>query len=121
MTTPSRLLSCALLLLTGCLSPTLPLPPPDAPETIRSVGTNRWGIGGTCVAGAEVVVLDQASGRGAVYVDLDHSGRYYVEIDASPCDLASVSQTVRGEASGTTGFVVTPHEVGQPTSSACSP
>jgi hypothetical protein len=117
-----RLASLALAALAvGCLSPTLPLPPPDAPETIRSVGTDRWGIGGTCVEGAEVVVLDQVTGRGSVYVDLERTGRYYVEIDAKTCDLATVAQTAHGQSSATTSFTVAPVEPGLPPSSTCSP
>lgn len=80
-----------------------------------------WGIAGTCDAGAEVVVLDEVSGRGAAFVDLDRTGHYYVEIQAALCDLGSITQSSRGQDSGKRNFVVHPRVDGQPDNGACSP
>ncbi len=105
----------------GCLSPTLPLPPPDEPSSMVLVRDGVWGIAGTCLPGAEVIVLDQVTGRGAAVVDLTRSGRYYVELAGSQCDLASVSQTSGGDVSET-GFVIHPRQEGLPDdSTVCSP
>lgn len=104
----------------GCLSPTLPLPPPDVPNTVTSAADELWAIQGTCVPGAEVVVLDEATGVGVVFVDLQRTGQYTVEIHAKLCDYVTVSQSARNEDSGKTGFLVQPIANGTPVDpSAC--
>ena len=86
-----------------------------------AVSDGVWGIAGTCLPGAEVVVLDEVTGRGAAVVDLARSGHYYVELAATQCDLASVSQSTGGESS-TTRFVVHPRQEGLPDdTSLCNP
>lgn len=92
------LLSCAAF--AGCLSPTLPLPPPGEPDGIGANEDGTWQIAGTCIEGAEVVVLNEATGRGAVVVDLDRNGRYVAVIEGDACDVILVSQSIGDEASG---------------------
>jgi hypothetical protein len=91
----------------GCLSPTLPIPPPEPPDTMRPAATpGHWQIAGDCSPGALVTVLDERTGRGAVVQDLAHTGRYLVDVEAEACDAAWVMQEVDGQPSGQTGFVI---------------
>src|SRR4051794_21278374 len=60
-----RLGLVALLALAGsasCLSPTLPLPPPDVDSVHASDTPGTWTITGTCEPGALVLVKDTATG-----------------------------------------------------------
>jgi hypothetical protein len=93
----------------GCLSPTLPVPPPDVPDSIHETAAGHWRIAGDCTPGARVTVLDVRTGRGAVVEDLTRTGRYVVEIEAAPCDTAWVAQEVDEQQSGQTGFVIRDH------------
>jgi len=91
----------------GCLSPTLPLPPPEPPDTITPQATNgRWTISGSCLQGALVTVFNEDTGVGAVVEDRDRDGRYEVEIEAELCDFAWVEQTIGEDVSARTTFVV---------------
>ena len=88
----------------GCLSPTLPIPPPDVPDSLHETSAGHWQVAGDCTPGARVTVLDVRTGRGAVVEDLTRAGRYVVELEAQACDLAWVMQEVDEEQSGQTGF-----------------
>ena len=90
----------------GCLSPTLPIPPPDPPDSMHPTTTGHWQIAGDCAPGARITVLDERTGRGAVVEDLTRTGRYVVDIEAEACDPAWVMQEVAEERSGQTGFVI---------------
>jgi hypothetical protein len=92
----------------GCLSPTLPLPPPDVPGTIASAADGVWAIQGTCIPGAQVTVLNEVTGKGEVFVDLENTGRYNVELHATLCDFVTVSQEAHNEESSKTGFIIEP-------------
>jgi hypothetical protein len=52
------LAAAAGLLLVGCLSPTLPLPPPSRPD-IAQVGTNEYQLTGTIPSPGFVLVLNK--------------------------------------------------------------
>jgi hypothetical protein len=98
-----------LALFAGCLSPTLPLPPPDKPDSVSPVAdaTGVWTISGDCIAGALVTVFNERTGEGAVVEDRDHDGRYEAQITAELCDVAWVSQQiVEEEESSRTTFVI---------------
>jgi hypothetical protein len=113
-----RLLSVALLVACGpsvssCLSPTLPLPPPDPPTLVaEDATTGEWQVEGDCIPGATVEVINNATRRGAVVEDIANSGIYTVVISGTECDVASVIQTVavdgNEEQSGATEFVLVP-------------
>jgi hypothetical protein len=92
----------------SCLSPTLPLPPPEQPEVIRPsvTTTGSWEISGTCLAGAIVTVFNEETGRGVVIEDRNNTGRYRVELAADFCDFAWVSQELNQEDSARTTFVI---------------
>jgi hypothetical protein len=92
----------------SCLSPTLPLPPPDAPESISGPNsTGLWQISGNCVAGAIVSVFNTNTGRGEEEEDLANTGTYSVTIAGTECDIVSVEQaTTAGAASESTTFTL---------------
>lgn len=92
----------------SCLSPTLPLPPPDAPEGISGPSSaGLWQISGNCVVGAIVTVFNTKTGRGEVAEDLANAGTYSVTIAGSACDLVWVDQeTTGGDASASTTFTL---------------
>ncbi|MBK6516708.1 MAG: hypothetical protein IPG04_22010 [Polyangiaceae bacterium] len=105
-------LGVLLLLVAGCLSPTLPLPPPEEPDTISVSPEGTWEVSGSCIEGAEVVVLNEATGQGAVFVDLEHRGRYAVTLEGDPCDVIVISQSSGSEESGETRALLRPVEGG---------
>lgn len=92
----------------ACLSPTLPLPPPEEPERIQpsEEGGDVWIVSGSCVPGALVTVFNEETGKGALVEDTERTGRYSVELEATRCDLAWVAQVFEDEASGRTSFVI---------------
>lgn len=90
----------------GCLSPTLPLPPPEAPLYMRSIGDGRWEIGGECSAGAVVTALVSSTGRGAVVEDRDADGTYSLVVTADRCELVDLWQTDGDETSARTRIVL---------------
>ncbi len=115
--------ACAAAGALACLSPTLPLPPPEAPETISTDATSTvWTVRGSCAIGAEVVVLNEATGRGAAFEDREGRGRYSVELEGTRCDFVTVRQGLGNEVSAETGFALQETTAGttdDPT--ACAP
>jgi hypothetical protein len=98
----------------GCLSPTLPLPPPEAPEAIRETSAGVWSVVGDCSPGAFVTVFVERAGVGAVVEDRDANGRYSVEVKADRCAVVSIWQTDGEETSAKQRAVLQPLENGQP-------
>jgi len=102
---------CALLLLAGlgaCLSPTLPLPPPDEPENITA-DANEAGVfrvSGLCTPGSLVLVQNLATGLIWGLEDDDADGRYSIRVDGELCDPAEVSEIVGSTTSDTTFFIL---------------
>jgi hypothetical protein len=93
---------------TSCLSPTLPLPPPEADSIVQTVD-GRWTIAGSCNTGAIVTVFNQTQGQGMVIEDRDLTGRFVVKLQANLCDVGWIAQQVVGEEpSESAGFVVEP-------------
>jgi hypothetical protein len=92
---------------TGCVSPTLPLPPPDAPLAISGNPTlDEWTVSGTCIQGALVTVFNEETGEGSVVEDRDLDGRYEVRIKGQRCDTGWVQQSQGQEVSSSTTFVL---------------
>lgn len=119
-----RSLGIALLpaLALSCLSPTLPLPPPEEPSSMAPGADGTWTIFGSCLEGAQVVAVNEATGRGAVFVDRDRGGRYSLTVEGEACDVVILSQSLGDEDSGETRIVLQATENGLPTDpSACSP
>jgi hypothetical protein len=95
------------LVVAGCVSPTLPLPPPDAPSGLSSqTAIGEWTVTGTCLQGALVTVFNEETGEGSVVEDRDQDGRYEVRIKAQRCDTAWVQQTLGQDMSAFTTFVI---------------
>ncbi|MEP7125997.1 MAG: hypothetical protein ABJE95_34005 [Byssovorax sp.] len=116
----SLALSAALALLaTSCLSPTLPLPPPDV-ESVQSMDQRQWTVAGSCTPGAIVSVFDVTQNKGVLVEDVDLSGKFVVTLTATLCDQAWVSQVIGTETSAETPFVIEPHSPNDTSaSSAC--
>jgi hypothetical protein len=108
----------------SCLSPTLPLPPPEEPDTITQGecdgATCDWTIAGDCDPGARVTVVNDKLGIGLVMEDRGRTGRYQVTLPGVKCDRAYLLQEVDNETSATRNFVLEPVVGGVPTSgTAC--
>lgn len=118
-----RLLALGLsgLVAASCLAPTLPLPPPEAPDLVAQAKEDPaiWVVAGTCTPGATVTVFNERSGVGVVTEDRAGTGRYRVRLEAERCDPAWVMQEVGGETSGRTLFVIQERAAGDPTGGAC--
>ncbi|KYF47794.1 hypothetical protein BE04_41620 [Sorangium cellulosum] len=104
-------LAISLLAGAACLSPTLPLPPPEPADTMRpsADGEGVWQISGNCAPGARVSVFNERTQRGVIEDDTDRNGRYNLEIEAKLCDLLLVWQELEGnggEESAAQSFVV---------------
>ena len=99
----------------ACLSPTLPLPPPEEPDSIiASSEEGVWEVRGTNTPGAVVLVKNLNTGVIAGAEDKDADGRYFVRITGSVCDGAEVSEIVGTDTSGTTFFVLEGLIAGEP-------
>jgi hypothetical protein len=115
----------ALVVVTGCLSPTLPLPPPEAPLTITESsttdadGVSTWLVRGTCSPGAIVLVENLDTGRIQGIEDDDGDGRYTLALDAKRCARAEVWQLFDDIQSTRTGFLVAPTTNGTLEPGAC--
>lgn len=105
---------------TSCLSPTLPLPPPDVEAVSQSTEPDRWLISGTCAPGALVIVFNDDTAQGVAYEDRDQSGHFLVEIEAELCDSAWVSQERGNDTSARNFFVIDAFSINDPNGSgAC--
>ena len=107
------------LVSSSCLSPTLPLPPPEQPDSIKQNADGTFAIAGQCQPGALVTVFDNNKGLGRVVEDRSGSGRYAIDIIADKCDVAWVTQEFQNETSSETLFVVQEHKAGDPTGGTC--
>jgi hypothetical protein len=94
----------------ACLSPTLPLPPPDMPEDVGEGSTDGlWEVSGTCAPGATVFVTNTTTTRGVFVTDTAGLGLYQVSLPGKACDLASVTQSsapTEDDGSSPTFFVL---------------
>jgi hypothetical protein len=99
----------------SCLSPTLPLPPPDHPDDILQDGTGLWQISGHCTIGALVSVFDTTTHRGVQVQDFTNQGIYHVAIAGNACDLIRVEETeTDGSETEPTLFVLEAYGNGGP-------
>ena len=93
------------LLGASCLSPTLPLPPPDV-ESVQAAGPGQWTVSGSCIPGAVISVFNDKQGQGVLVEDSDLSGRFIVTLTADLCDSAWVPQVRGTPASTAVPFVI---------------
>jgi hypothetical protein len=94
------------LLFSACLSPTLPLPPPDVNSMHQAQTAGHWTVSGTCLTGAIVTVFNERTGKGAVVEDRENTGFFSVVIEAEPCDLAWAKQEEGQDTSARTTFSI---------------
>ncbi|MCC6523934.1 MAG: hypothetical protein IT373_14845 [Polyangiaceae bacterium] len=103
----------------ACLSPTLPLPPPEAPDYLTAAAEpGVWRIGGTATAGAMVLVRNERTGVIVGVEDAD--GSYLVTVEAERCDTASVFEVLGTHASESTYFIVRETVNGVPQDAPCT-
>lgn len=102
---------------TSCLSPTLPLPPPDVDTSTEAADGQHWIISGTCTPGALVTLVNDETGLGVVYEDRAASGHWMIELEAQKCDRAWVSQQHGTDDSSRYVFVIDTITVDNPAGS----
>jgi hypothetical protein len=98
----------------SCLSPTLPLPPPDVESITPAAEPGVWNVAGTCAPGALVTVLNEDTGLGAVFEDREETGHWSVQLTAEECDIGWVSQQRGSDDSPRTSFTIEPYSADQP-------
>jgi hypothetical protein len=94
----------------ACVSPTLPLPPPE-PSDIRPASTpGTWIISGKSnEPHALIVIQDERTNQGVSVISSADTRAYSVEIEASPCDAAEVLELDENSHEiGRTPFVIEP-------------
>lgn len=95
------------LAITACLAPTLPLPPPEAPDNIQpAAAAGQWQIAGGCTDGAIVLVKNERTGAIVGFEDDQYVGRYRVELAAERCDPAVVLEIVGDDATSGASFQI---------------
>lgn len=94
----------------GCLSPALPLPPPE-PTFIEAAATpGRWIISGQSnEAHALIVVQNERTGEGVSATTDATTRAYTVELEARLCDAAAILELDEGSSEvARTPFIVQP-------------
>lgn len=84
--------------LSGCLSPTLPLPPPGAPEVSAVDKDGNVTLTGTANANAVVFAFDDRTQGGAI-ATASPAGAYSMKVAAQLGDAIEVWQEVGSERS----------------------
>jgi hypothetical protein len=112
---PSKLVALAGLV-AGCLSPTLPLPPPEEPTSITAADGEPgvWVVRGGSTAGATVLIRNLRTQIITGADDRNGDGRYAIRLAAEQCDGAEVFEIVGDATSPATFFFVAPKGAGQP-------
>ena len=105
----------------GCLSPTLPVPPPDAPENVGLGDDGLWEVRGRCTPGAIVLVRNLDTGAITGVEDRDANGRYLVRVAGELCARAEVWELIGDDVSGATFFLLEPKDDGLATGSCSIP
>jgi hypothetical protein len=107
------------VLTSACLGPTLPLPPPDAPDQIAlaSGETEVWEVRGRCSPGAIVLVENLETGLITGVSDDAATGDYLIRVTAKECDDAALWEIVGDNVSERTFFLIQHTVSGQATGS----
>ena len=96
------LLASVSLLVAGCLSPTLPLPPPVAPE-VEKIGPGQYMLHGEIPTRGFVNFLNKRTGQGVLALT---DREYHVEISALPKDPMQVWYETDEEKSDVVPFEI---------------
>ncbi len=108
------------LLGSACVSPTIPLPPPDAPLQISAAAqAGFWQLRGECLPGATVLVKNEATSLITGVEDSDRDGRYLITIQANACDVAELREIIGTTTSTSVAFLIEPTINGTPSGSTC--
>lgn len=107
--------------LVGCLSPTLPVPPPDEPENIGLAEDGLWDVRGHCTPGAVVLVKNLDTGIITGVEDRDANGQYFLRVEGALCDRAEVWEIIDDDVSGRTFFTLEPKVDGLATGACAIP
>lgn len=100
------------LLVAGCLSPSLPLPPPIAPQTSASTDGNPDKVhlsGNGVEAGAIIIVYNHSEpdlSKRVGGAEADGVGRWQCDVWAHKGDRLTISQQIAKYASPSIDFVV---------------
>lgn len=103
---PRRLLVLGLaatVLSGGCLSPTLPLPPPSAPEAVQ-VSDTQYRLSGFIPEPGNVYARNEETGL--IFGQLALDREYSFLMEAQPGDFVSLWYTSGTELSGSYQFIV---------------
>ncbi len=111
------------LALTACLSPTLPLPPPEEPDGVAMSSTEEgvWDIRGSSTPGAVVLIKNVSTGIIAGTEDDDGDGRYFIRVEGDLCNGAEVQELIGNDTSDTTFFLLEPRVNGEPSGECRQP
>lgn len=91
---------------TACLSPTLPLPPPEVESISQASTAGEWEVAGDCTAGAIVTVLDEVTGEGVSLQTKPETGLFVVDVAGAQCDAIQVWEESDGELSSANTYVL---------------
>lgn len=117
---PALVVAGLALLIPGCLSPTLPLPPPDPPDSVEAANEpGAWNLRGSVTPGAVVLVKNLNTGVITGTEDDQASGRYFMRVDANQCENGEVWELLGSEVSRSTTFPFVPTVAGVPDLSVC--
>jgi hypothetical protein len=101
-------LALAVLLASACLSPTLPLPPPNRPDTIEGPDQNGYvRLTGAVAPNSRAHAMNRRTGSG-VFDDTGDDGRYDMMLQALPGDQIVLWYMLQGENSQSVRFEIPP-------------
>jgi hypothetical protein len=102
------------VLASGCLSPTLPLPPP-APPDVQEIGQGQYRLSGTLPAEGTVIVENI---RTNLIYGIANTAAYVIVVEAAPGDDMAIWYVVSEKSSDTTPFQIPQNAPKAPTSDA---
>src|SRR5687767_13877147 len=97
-----RALLLGLFGIAACLSPTLPLPPPEEPDSITTSEEGVFEVRGSNTPGSVVLIKNVNTGVISGVEDKDSDGRYFIRVEGETCDGAEVYEIVGTDTSDTT-------------------